>query len=178
LDLQHDIEVKTEEALKEATQAGKQLFMFIAKCEADILKGTFNLATFIPKHILDGLADKSAKVYRGKQPIKKLVGSGAKLENIPLNKENTKEFDSVARKYGVDYSLKKAEHGGKTQYLVFFKAKDINVLTAAFRDFSARVTEKEHKKSIKARVKATRTAQRTQKRELKREKKRDRGVDI
>jgi hypothetical protein len=51
----------------------------------------------------------SAKEYKGKQSIKTLVGSGAKLEDIPLNKENTKDFDAVARKYGIDYSIKKAD---------------------------------------------------------------------
>ena len=174
MDLQHDLEVKTEAAAKEAAQMGKKTFAFVVKAEAEILKGAFNIATFIPKHILAGLSENTEKEYKGKQSIKTLVGSGAKLEDIPLNKENTKDFDAVARKYGIDYSIKKAENGDKTKCIVFFKAKDVNVLTAAFKDFSARLTEKEHKKSIKERIKSDRAAARTQKRELKREKKKDR----
>lgn len=46
---------------------------------------------------------------RGKQSIKSLQQSGAQLTNIVVTDNNIKSFDRVARKYGVDYSLKKAE---------------------------------------------------------------------
>ena len=62
---------------------------------------------------------------RGKQSIKSLQQSGAQLTNIVVTDNNIKSFDRVARKYGIDYSLKKAEKEGKTEYLVFFKAKSI-----------------------------------------------------
>jgi hypothetical protein len=174
--IERDLEAKIEEATKATARASKKLFVFIAEAEAAILKGSVNFATFIPKHILDGLADKSAKVYRGKQPLKKLLGSGAKLENIPINAESTKDFESVARKYGVDYSLQKTEHGGKEQCLVFFKAKDINVLIAAFKDYSAKITNKEHEKSINQRIKNEKSQHKYQQRQRQRtrEKKRER----
>ena len=63
---------------------------------------------------------------RGKQSIKSLQQSGAQLTNIVVTDNNIKSFDRVARKYGIDYSLKKAEKEGKTEYLVFFKAKDVD----------------------------------------------------
>mgnify|MGYP005876990341 CR=1 FL=1 len=34
----------------------------------------------------------------------------------------------------IDYSLKKVEQEGKSEYLVFFKAKDVDVMTAAFKE--------------------------------------------
>ena len=73
---------------------------------------------------------------RGKQSIKSLQQSGAQLTNIVVTDNNIKSFDRVARKYGVDYSLKKAEKEGKTEYLVFFKAKDVDVMTAAFKEYT------------------------------------------
>jgi len=178
LDLQADIEVKTEQTARETAKAGKQIFMFLIRAEADILKGGFDFATFIPKHVVKALAEKSDKVYKGKQSIKTLVGSGAKLENIPLNEDKIGVFKSVARKYGIDYSLKKAvtpqpDGGEKTQYLVFYKAKDINVLTAAFKEFSAKVVENEKKQSVKARVKEERAQNRQEKRDKNRERKRE-----
>ena len=48
---------------------------------------------------------------RGKQSIKSLQQSGAQLTNIVVTDNNIKSFDRVARKYGIDYSLKKAEPG-------------------------------------------------------------------
>lgn len=73
---------------------------------------------------------------RGKQSIKSLQQSGAQLTNIVVTDNNIKSFDRVARKYGIDYSLKKAEKEGKTEYLVFFKAKDVDVMTAAFKEYT------------------------------------------
>jgi hypothetical protein len=174
LNLERDIETKADETLKATVKATKQTFMFLVKAEAEILKGAVNFATFIPKHVIEGICSKSEKVYRGKQSLKKLLGSGAKLENIPINAESTKDFDSVARKYGVEYSLQKTEHGGKEQCLVFFKAKDINVLTAAFKDYSAKITNKEHEKSINQRIKNEKSQHKYQQRQRTREKKRER----
>jgi len=178
VDLQHDLENRTEQAAREAARAGKQLFMFLIKAEADILKGAFNFAAFIPKQVIAGLAEKSDKVYKGKQSIKTLIGSGAKLENIPLDKDKTAIFDSVARKYGIDYSMQKAatpqpDGQNKTQCLLFFKSKDINVLTAAFKEFTAKVVDNERKKSVKERVNAERGQNREEKRDKNRERKRE-----
>ena len=72
---------------------------------------------------------------RGKQSIKSLQQSGSQLTNIVVTDNNIKSFDRVARKYGIDYSLKKSEKEGKTEYLVFFKSKDVDVMTAAFKEY-------------------------------------------
>ena len=50
---------------------------------------------------------------------------GAQLSNIKITDENIKSFDRVARKYGMDYSLKKEVGADPPKYLVFFKAKDV-----------------------------------------------------
>ena len=42
----------------------------------------------------------------------------------------------MARKYGIDYSLKKEVGADPPKYLVFFKAKDVDVMTAAFREYA------------------------------------------
>ena len=174
MDLQQDLEVKTEQTVKETARAGKKMFVFAVKAEAELLKGAFNIAAFIPKHIINGLAEKSEEVYRGKQTLEQLTGSGAKLENIPIDKDKTKIFESIARKYSIDYSLKKTVEGNKSQCLVFFKAKDMSVLNAAFKEYTAKVIDNERKKSISERVKKDRTAEKSQNRERTREKKKTR----
>ena len=49
--------------------------------------------------------------------------------------DNIGSFEKYARKYGVDFALKKS---GETppKWLVFFKARDADALTAAFSEFS------------------------------------------
>ena len=111
---------------------------------------------------------------RGKQSIKSLQQSGAQLTNIVVTDNNIKSFDRVARKYGVDYSLKKAEKEGKTEYLVFFKAKDVDVMTAAFKEYTGVSLKKEQRQSI--RKKLEQAKERVAKhREITKEKTKDRG---
>lgn len=111
---------------------------------------------------------------RGKQSIKSLQQSGAQLTNIVVTDNNIKSFDRVARKYGIDYSLKKAEKEGKIEYLVFFKAKDVDVMTAAFKEYTGVSLKKEQRQSI--RKKLEQAKERVAKhREITKEKVKDRG---
>ena len=63
----------------------------------------------------------------GKQSLKKLMRQGSQLTNIEITDKNIKSFDRVARKYSIDYSLKKDSSTEPPRYLVFFKAKDVDV---------------------------------------------------
>ena len=76
------------------------------------------------------------KKPHGKQTIKQLIAQGAQLTNIQITDQNIKSFDRVARKYGIDYSLKKDSHMEPPLYLVFFKSKDVDVMTAAFKEYA------------------------------------------
>ena len=76
------------------------------------------------------------KKPHGKQTIKQLIAQGAQLTNIQITDQNIKSFDRVARKYGIDYSLKKDSHVKPPLYLVFFKSKDVDVMTAAFKEYA------------------------------------------
>lgn len=49
--------------------------------------------------------------------MKQLVRQGAGVQNIEITDKNIKSFEHVARKYGVDFALKKDTASGK--YLVF-----------------------------------------------------------
>ena len=98
----------------------------------------------------------------------------AQLTNIVVTDNNIKSFDRVARKYGIDYSLKKVEKEGKTEYLVFFKAKDVDVMTAAFKEYTGVSLKKEQRQSI--RKKLEQAKERVAKhREITKEKMKDRG---
>ena len=76
------------------------------------------------------------KIHHGKQTVKQLVSQGAGVQNIEITGKNIKSFERVARKYGVDFALKKDPAQGK--YLVFFKARDADALNAAFAEYGKR----------------------------------------
>ena len=77
-----------------------------------------------------------SKAPHGRQTVKQLVRQGAGVQNIEITDKNIKSFEHVARKYGVDYALKKDPGEGK--YLVFFKAKDTDAFDAAFAEYTAK----------------------------------------
>lgn len=83
---------------------------------------------------------KNPKARHGKQSIKSLTRSGANLQSIEITDQNIKSFERVARKYGVDFALKKET--GTERWLVLFKAKDADALTAAFQEFTAKTLGK------------------------------------
>ena len=97
------------------------------------------------------------KKPHGKQTIKQLIAQGAQLTNIQITDQNIKSFDRVARKYGIDYSLKKDSRVEPPLYLVFFKSKDVDVMTAAFKEYAGIEMDQSKKKKPSVRKKLQKT---------------------
>lgn len=74
-------------------------------------------------------------LVEGKQSIKQL-SKGGTLSSIEITEGNIKNFDPIARKYGISYSLQKDSASDPPRWMVFFKAKDVDALTAAFKEYS------------------------------------------
>lgn len=84
----------------------------------------------------------------GKQSVKQLVGQNQGVSNIEITDKNIKDFERIARKYGVDFALKKDKTGEIPKYLVFFKARDADALTAAFKEYTAKTDRKKERPSV------------------------------
>ena len=84
----------------------------------------------------------------GKQSVKQLVGQDQGVTNIEITDKNIKGFERIARKYGVDFALKKDKTGEIPKYLVFFKARDADALTAAFEEYTAKTDRKKERPSV------------------------------
>ena len=69
----------------------------------------------------------------GKQSIKQL-SKGGTLSSIEITEGNIKNFDPIARKYGISYALQKDKDAGR--YVVLFHAKNADAMTAAFKEYS------------------------------------------
>lgn len=72
-------------------------------------------------------AKKNPKVYKGKQSVKKLVRQGAGVSNIEVTDGNIKSFERVARKYGIDFALKKTAHPARPVIWSFSKARTLTL---------------------------------------------------
>ena len=94
-----------------------------------------------------------AKIPHGKQTVKQLVGQNAGVSNIEVTDSNIKSFERVARKYGVDFAVKKDHSVSPPKFLVFFKARDADALTAAFTEFTSKTVNRTKKPSVLAQLK-------------------------
>ena len=131
---------------------------------------------------LEAQKNKSPKMHRGKQTLKQLAGQNAGLANIEISDKNIKAFTHVAKKYHVDFALKKDTTAEQPRYLVFFKSRDADAITAAFQEFASRKMGRDEKPSIRERLAQAReqAAQKVEHRALDREKVKvkDRGVEL
>ena len=88
------------------------------------------------------------EVPHGKQTVKKLIGQNQGVSSIDIANTGIRDFDRVAKKYGVDYAIKKDRSVSPPKYLVFFKARDADALTAAFNEYSAKQMNRSQKPSV------------------------------
>ena len=68
---------------------------------------------------------RKAQTPHGKQSVRKLMGHGG--DTTP------KLFDKVARKWGVDYAIRRV---GDEKYLLLFKARQADAITGCFAEYS------------------------------------------
>ena len=82
---------------------------------------------------------------KGKQTVKQLIGQNQGVSNIEINDPSIRDFERIARKYGVDYAVKKDRSTTPPKYLIFFKARDADALTAAFTEYTDKKVKKAEK---------------------------------
>ena len=117
-------------------------------------------------------------IPHGKQTVKQLIGQNQGVSNIEITDRNIRAFSATAKKYGIDFALKKDTSGEIPRYLVFFKGRDADVITAAFREFSAKNLEKEKKPSIRKELEQAKQQSKAQHRQREKVKTKDRGVEL
>lgn len=89
---------------------------------------------------------KSEKVHPyGEVSIDELEKQFGDTHKIDLKDKNLREFDRIARKYRVLYSVHKNEQGG---YHVFFKSSNAANLEAAFSEYTAKKVRGKDRPSV------------------------------
>ena len=90
----------------------------------------------------------SPVVPHGKQTVRQLIGQNQGVSTIESNDPDIKSFERIARKYGVDYAIKKVKTEDKPKYVIFFKARDADAITQAFTEYTRKSVEKEKRPSV------------------------------
>ena len=105
---------------------------------------------------------KNPQLRHGKQTLRQLMKHNTGVSNIEITDQNIRAFSSTAKKYGLDFALKKDTSGELPRYLVFFKGRDADVITAAFREFSAKNLSREKDPSIRRKLEKAQEQSKTQ----------------
>ena len=105
----------------------------------------------VEKSAARGNPDKSIS-YRGKISMEQLKAENKELANIEITDKNIKSFEKYARKYDVNYCLRKNRSMEPPRYYVFFGAKDEASMTAAFKEYTGWQLKKSKKVSVRRKL--------------------------
>ena len=130
------------------------------------------------RKLLEEQKNKSRQLPKGKQTLKNLMKQNTAISNLEITNDNIKAFSSTAKKYGLDFSLKKDSSTDPPRYLVFFKGRDADVMTAAFQEFTAKRLSQEKKPSIRKLLSSMKELAKQKSKVLDRSKQKDRGVEL
>ena len=88
----------------------------------------------------------------GKQTVKQLTQQNQGVSNIDIQDKEIRQFERIARKYGVDYAVKKDRSTSPPKYMIFFKGRDADAITAAFQEYMGRKLRRETRTSVLERL--------------------------
>ena len=85
---------------------------------------------------------------KGKQSVKQLTRQGQGVNTMEIDDANLRQFERIARKYGVDYAVRKDVTTETPRCLVFFKGRDADAIMAALKEFSSTKELKSERPSL------------------------------
>ena len=85
-------------------------------------------------------------IPHGKQTVKQLIGQNQGVSNVELTDPSIRAFERIARKYGVDYAIKKERD--PPRFLVFFKSQDSGAIEAAMSEYTQSKVRKASRPSV------------------------------
>ena len=94
------------------------------------------------------IQQQQAKMAGGKQSVRMLLRQNRGVSSVEIDKTNIRGFERYAKKYGIDYAIRKDNSEMPPRYLVFFKAPDVEAFNAAFKEYSASLLSKTERPSV------------------------------
>ncbi|HJI01879.1 MAG TPA: PcfB family protein [Faecalibacterium prausnitzii] len=83
-----------------------------------------------------------------RQSVRTLLRQNRGVSSVEISKTGIRGFERYAKKYGIDYAIRKDNSEIPPRYLVFFKAPDADAFNAAFKEYSASILSKAKKPSV------------------------------
>ena len=154
---------------EEVDQKTIALSMKAGKLTAQVLQAAL-------KKYLQHRAKGKTTLHHGQQSLKQLKKHGAALSNIEITDANIGLFKPCAKKYGVDFTLRKDTTTQPPHYIVIFKAKDADNMEQAFKEFTAKKLQREERPSIRKDIAASKEKAAARNADRAKEKFKERGM--
>ena len=122
--------------------------------------------------------NKSNEIPKGKQSLADLEKQNAALSNIEITNKNIGVFTRTAKKYEIDFALKKDRTKDPPLYYVFFKGRDEERISMAFNEYSQKILKRKEKKSVREELKQEKVSEKAQNRQHEKVKVQDRGIAL
>ena len=156
---------------EEVTQKTMALAITTSRMTASVLAKAM-------RKFLEAQKNKSHQLPKGKQTLKELMKHNTGVSNLEITNANIRAFSATAKKYGIDFALKKDSSTQPPRYLVFFEGRDADVMTAAFKEFSAKQLSQEKKPSIRKLLSSMKELTQKKDKVLDRTKHKDRVMEL
>ena len=127
---------------EEVDQKTIALSMKTGKLTAQVLQAAL-------KKYLQHRAKGKTTLHHGQQSLKQLKKHGAALSNIEITDANIGLFKPCAKKYDIDFTLRKDRTTHPPRYIVIFKSKQVDNLEQAFKEFTAKKLKQQERPSIR-----------------------------
>ena len=131
-----------EEVSKEITDKSVHIAVRLAKPVLDDFMRALKEVAKKPVKAAGHAIGQKIHPTEGKQSVKTLIRQGQGVSTIPLADEGLKDFQKIAKKYGVDFALVKDKSQEPPVYTIFFKAKDQDAVTQILNDYAAKQIKK------------------------------------
>lgn len=121
---------------------------------------------------------KGHKAQHGQQSLRQLKKDGAALSNIEITDANIGLFRPCAKKYDIDFTLRKDRSTQPPRYIVIFKAKDADNMEQAFKEFTAKKLSREERPSIRKNLSVLKQKAADRNKQRAKEKIKERGLSL
>ena len=95
-------------------------------------------------------SNKNSELRHGKQTLKQLHQHNEGLSSVELKSPNLRKLRQSMKKYDIDFACVK---DGRDKYTLFFKGKNAEEMTHAFKRYTGQMVKTADKKAIKADLK-------------------------
>lgn len=116
--------------------------------------------------------------HQGRQSLRQLKKDGSALSNIEITDANIGLFRPCAKKYGIDFTLRKDRTTHPPRYIVIFKSKQADNLEQAFKEFTAKKLKQQERPSIRKTLSSMKQKAAAKDKQRAKEKVKERGLSL